>query len=583
MTDHEQHRLFALKQLNLLDTPASESFDRITRMASQLFGLPIAAVSLTDEDRQWFKSRVGVDHREIPRYKACCGEVADTSAALVIPDLLESDFYKDSVLAQSGIRFYAGAPLMTRDGYALGAMCVLGTEPRTATEQEMATLHDLAAMVMSQIELQHAYGRLDPLTGLPNRNQFDEDMQDLARSKPGQQGFALFTDLVDIADLGPLQRVMGPSYLDDLAREASASLGAILPPGSRVYTLGASQYVHLLDASNEADALLEASTLREHLLGLQPGHAAAVMVRPAIGVAPFTFGAQAAEDVLRISHSACQDARLSDNGVELYSHERDAGHHRRFRLLLDFKTALAATEQLHLEYQPRMDLQSGRCVGAEALIRWTHPELGSISPAEFIPLVEQTQLARPLTAWVIEASLRQIAIWKDQGQSLCISINISASNLEETDFAARLLALMAELGVPSSAIELELTEGALVSNSTVASQQLYRLIGSGIRIAIDDFGTGYSTLAYLQAIPAQVVKIDRSFITRLELDKRSQTLVKSMVSMAHDLGYSVVAEGVETQVAYDFLRDLGCDEVQGYLISRPQRPEAFQRWLTERS
>lgn len=583
MTDHEQHRLFALKQLNLLDTPASESFDRITRMASQLFGLPIAAVSLTDEDRQWFKSRVGVDHREIPRFKACCAEVADTAAALVIPDLLESDYYKDSGLAQSGIRFYAGAPLMTRDGYALGAMCVLGTEPRTVTDQEMATLHDLAAMVMSQIELQHAYGRIDPLTGLPNRNQFDEDVQDVARDKAGKQGFALFTDLVDVADLGPLQRVMGPAYLDDLAREASASLGTILPPGSRVYTLGPSQYVHLLDAGNEADALLEASALREHLLGLQPGHAAAVMVRPAIGVAPFTFGTQTAADVLRISHSACQDARLSDNGVELYSRERDAGHHRRFRLLLDFKVALTASEQLHLEYQPRMDLQSGRCVGAEALIRWTHPEFGNISPAEFIPLVEQTQLARPLTAWVIEASLRQVAVWAAQGQDLCISINVSASNLEETDFAARLLELMADLGVPSSAIELELTEGALVSNSAVASQQLYRLIGSGIRIAIDDFGTGYSTLAYLQAIPAQVVKIDRSFITRLELDTRSQTLVRSMVSMAHDLGYSVVAEGVETQLAYDFLRQLGCDEVQGYLISRPQRPEAFQSWLAQRS
>ncbi|MFP4262209.1 MAG: GAF domain-containing protein [Halomonas sp.] len=151
MNSLEQARLFALHQLDLLDTPPSESFDRITRMASQLFGLPIAAVSLTDANRQWFKSRVGVDHWEIPRDTAPCAEVSETGGVLVIPDMLASACYRDSHLPNSGIRFYAGAPLVTREGHTLGAMCVLGDMPREVTEQERAMLSDLAAMVMAQI------------------------------------------------------------------------------------------------------------------------------------------------------------------------------------------------------------------------------------------------------------------------------------------------------------------------------------------------------------------------------------------------------------------------------------------------
>lgn len=177
MSDRDEDaRLGALRQLNLLDTGPSESFDRITRMASQIFGLPISAVSLTDRDRQWFKSRVGVEHRSIPRDKAPCAQVAESARPVLIPDLLADEVYANSVLADQGVRFYAGAPLVTREGFGLGALCVLGTEPRTASDAEMAALGDLAEMVMSQIELQHAFGRIDPLSGLPNRTQFLDDL-----------------------------------------------------------------------------------------------------------------------------------------------------------------------------------------------------------------------------------------------------------------------------------------------------------------------------------------------------------------------------------------------------------------------
>ncbi len=576
---YERERLQALRQLNLLDTPPSESFDRITRMAARLFDLPIAAVSLTDEDRQWFKSRVGVEHWEIPRERACCGEVADTTDVLVVDDLLESVTYRDSVLAKSGIRFYAGAPLLTREGYSLGAMCVLGTEPRQASAEELAALQDLSAMVMAQIELQHAFGRIEPTTGLPNRSQFVEDLDDLARDAPDAQRFAVFVELLDAQQMSTVQRVVGQAVLDSLSREAARFLSGALSAGARVYQLGACQYLYLCTLTDEPSVVDHALRLRQELLLLAQQHSTSINIRPALGIAPFRPGSVDATDVLRTAQSACLDACATESGVGLFSVTVDAGHKRRFTLISDVPRALTSDDQLRLAFQPRVEAGSGKCVGAEALLRWTHPVLGEISPAEFIPLIEETPLARPLTAWVLRAAIERSAEWNAQGRNLRISVNISAANLDEQDFAANVLAMTAEFDLPSSALELELTESALIGNSRSASEQLDTLLAHGITVAIDDFGTGYSSLAYLQEIPAHVVKIDRSFVSRLETHTRSQTLVRSMVAMAHEMGYSVVAEGVETAESRDFLNDLGCEELQGYLIARPMSAEQLEQWL----
>ncbi|MGQ4878585.1 EAL domain-containing protein [Billgrantia sp. LNSP4103-1] len=577
--DQEQERLYALRQLNLLDTPPSESFDRITRMASKFFGMPIAAVSLTDADRQWFKSRVGVEHWEIPRYKACCGEVADESQVLVVPDLLESPTYRDSLLAQSGIRFYAGAPLQTPEGYTLGAMCVLDTRPRDISEEGLAVLQDLAAMVMAQIELQHAIGRVDPLTGLPNRSQFVEDLEDRIRDASGQPRYALFTEVLDVAQVSTLNRVMGPAYFDDIVRIAGRGLQEALGETRRLYSVGPGQFVHLMEGGEEQEMLAEALRLRQALVSLECIREAPVLVRPVIGVAPLQRGEEAAIDILRTAHSACQDARQTEAGAGVYSQELDAAYRRRFRLLSDFRAALMASDQLRLVYQPRIELSTRRCLGAEALLRWCHPELGEVSPTEFIPLIENTPLARSLTEWVMHTSITQTQSWHRQGLFLTVSLNVSACNLDEEDFTTRLLSCLKQAGLPKSAIELELTETALFDQGRAAWQQLDTLSQAGIRIAIDDFGTGYSSLAYLQDIPAQIVKLDRCFIRGLDEGPRSRILVKSMLRMAHDLGYRVVAEGVETQQALDYLELLGCHEAQGFHMARPLEVDDFEAWL----
>ena len=574
---NEEARLDALYQLNLLDTPASESFDRITRMASHLFQLPIAAVSLTDRDRQWFKSRVGVAHCSIPREQAPCAEVAESADTLIIPDLLESDCYRNSPLAQQGIRFYAGASLTTRDGYSLGALCVLGTEPRQVSDGERAALRDLAEMVMSQIELQHAFGRIDPVSGLPNRTQFLDDLADLARDAGGQRRLAAMVEIGRADQFTNGARVMGSDYADGAVRETALIIRQALGPGRTAYHVGASQFVFL--APPEA----EDAAYADLLAGMLQFHRATSNVRfvmtTAIGVAPFVPGAVPPADVLRRAHSAVIEARASERLVSIYSPAIDSAHRRRFRLLNDFGAALERTDQLRLVFQPRIDLTSGACVGAEALLRWSHPELGEVSPGEFIPIIEQTSLTRATTAKVLDMGLKQLGAWCAAGLNLQLSINVSAANLNESDFAQQVQLYLLKHRVRPAMLELEVTESAVMDNAAQAVEQLSMLAQAGVRLAIDDFGTGYSSLAYLQRLPVHVVKIDQSFIRELLSGEREQTLVRSMISLSHDLGYRVVAEGVEAAAVSERLAELACDEAQGYFFARPMELAHFDGWF----
>jgi EAL domain-containing protein (putative c-di-GMP-specific phosphodiesterase class I)/GGDEF domain-containing protein len=570
----EARRLDALHKLNLLDTPPSEAFDRITRMAASVFKLPVAAISLTDADRQWFKSRVGVEHTSIPRLRAPCGQVADSSDVLVIPDLLTDDFYRDSPLAASGIRYYAGAPLTTTDGHCLGAMCVLGTEPRDTTPEELTALCDLAGMVMAQIELQHALGRIDAVSGLPNRHQFIEDFADLELdSADGEQRLAVLVNLATPEQVVHATRAMKSSYLDELVTEAARWLRAEIGPHRRIYHVATAQFMLLSPPGATLDTIVPVvkARMQDALFIAKARH----MATPSAGVVPFEIGRADSMMVLRKAQSAAHDAIDSPTHVAVYSQVEDALYQRRFRLLNDFVAALDSGDQLRLVYQPRIDVASGQCVGAEALLRWNHPELGAIGPAEFIPIIERSELAQATTAWVLDAALRQQQAWRACGLVVQVSVNVSAANLLEPAFAASVAAGLARCQLPADCLELEITESAIMEQPVKAHATLTQIAALGVGLAIDDFGTGYSSLSYLQTMPADVVKIDQSFIRDLADDKRQQALVTAMITLSQDLGHRVVAEGVETEAVLAFLRRAGCDEVQGYLFAKPLEPAAF--------
>ncbi len=578
---HEEARLDALYQLKLLDTPASEGFDRITRMASQIFGLPVAAVSLTDRDRQWFKSRVGVEHRSIPRDKAPCAQVAESTQPLVIEDFQADACYADSVLGRAGTRFYAGAPLVTSDGYGLGSLCVLGTEPRKATEAELAALVDLAAMVMAQIELQHAFGRIDPVTGMPTRNQFRDDLMDLERDHPGEHRFAVVVDMARDDQISRIVRALGVARVDDFIREASQALRVALGPGRVAYQVGSAQFAFISPPGVEELAYV--SLLRSSFETMHATSSVRFVTNVAIGVRSFVIGSVSADDVLRGAASAAQDARNADGAIALHSPANDIAHRRQYGLLQDFGAALEAGDQLRLVYQPRIELATGRCLGAEALLRWRHPRLGEVSPAEFIPIIEETSLARATTQWVIDAAMDQMAAWNFAGIAPVLSVNISAANLGEADLIDRIQLALFKRDLRPERLEIELTESAIMDQPDQALAMLRELAEAGICLAIDDFGTGHSSLAYLQRLPARIVKIDQAFMRNLtEAAGPDFVLVETMIGLAHKLGYRVVAEGIETGEAAAILTQLGCEEAQGFWFARPMEAAPFAIWLAER-
>lgn len=536
-------------------------------------------MSLTDRDRQWFKSRVGVEHDSIPREQAPCAAVAESADRVVIPDLLADPGYVGSPLADSGVRFYAGVPLITDAGFGLGALCVLGVEPRTATNDEMDALADLGEMVMAQIELQHAIGRIDPVSGLPNRNQLFEDLEDLGRNAPGERRLLVLLDLAPAEQLNQGMRVIGPAFIDEVVRSVAARTRAALGASATIYHVAATQFATLAPSGVEDEAYREQLRTWLNDARSQGAHQRFVLTS-AIGIAPFVAGQAAGSDVARMAYSGALDARASGEQVSFYSSGSDGMQSRRFGLVKDLCDALESPGQLRMVYQPRVDLASRVCLGAEALLRWTHPVLGEISPIEFIPFVEQTALIQPVTNWVVDTALRQLGQWCAAGLAITLSVNVSASNLEEADFVERVQLYVLKHRVRPEQLELEVTESAMMADPVVALEKLRLLADWGVRIALDDFGTGHSSLAYLQRLPITVVKIDRSFVTALDRDvEQERILVRTMIQLSHSLGHRVVAEGVENERTAAMLTALGCEEAQGYHFARPMEPDRFERWV----
>jgi EAL domain-containing protein (putative c-di-GMP-specific phosphodiesterase class I) len=567
--DHnEAARLNALRDLKLLDTPPSESFDRLTRMASRLLGAPVSTISLTDGDRQWFKSKVGVDLSEIPREQAPCAYAIKGSNVFVVSDLLEDERFKASPLAVAGIRFYAGAPLITRAGHGLGTICIVADAPRRISTEEEQTLQDLAGMVMAQIEVQNMIGRVDATTGYPNQHQLFEDLEEQSRRHPGGAVATIIVEVLSPTETAHATRVLGTNYADTLAKRTMQAIQRGVGNSARLYHIAQMRCAVLgdVDAVPAADL---ARRVMDVLVEPVVCEGVPVTLDPVVGCYDFVAGETTPEHVLRRLLNAGDDARESPGKLASYDPVYDRRMARSYALLNDLGTALASEDQLRLVYQPRVELATGKLLGVEALLRWRHPDLGDVSPAEFVPLIERTALVRPMTEWVLATAIRQALAWSRSGLDVRVSVNASARNLDETDFAERLLQALRNSNLEPRHLELEFTESAAARDEENVVAQLEALHEAGVAIAIDDFGTGYSNVSYIQRLPVSVLKIDRSFVSDLSASERSSKLVRSMIAMAHDLGYRVVAEGIETQDAYDMLVAFGCDEGQGYLMAKP--------------
>jgi len=419
-------------------------------------------------------------------------------------------------------------------------------------------------------------GRYDHVTRLPNRLQFIDRFATL--DAPERPSVLVLVTLAEARHYNEVLRALGMAFAEDFVRAGAAMLGSLLPSDAPIFHVSVLSFVTVVPAEGGNGPPAIAAAIARAFSASITVNAIPIKTQVGVGLLPLVAGQDAAE-CLRAALVAAQDSRRHETGIAFYDHRSDAAHLRAFRILADLPQAIAEPGQLNLHYQPRIQMRTGRCLGAEALLRWNHPELGPISPAEFIPLAEQTALISPLTDWVMNSALRQTRSFLDAGHDLRVSINASPVNLSEAGFDDLLLHRCDALGLEPRNVELEFTEGTLATNSARTVQQLSRLRAAGIDVALDDFGSGYSNLSYLSRIPADVLKIDQSFVRPLKEPGDDDFLLRHIVTIAQGLGFRVCAEGIETPYAYEHLRSLGCDEGQGFHMARPMPADQLQQWL----
>jgi diguanylate cyclase (GGDEF)-like protein len=380
---------------------------------------------------------------------------------------------------------------------------------------------------------------------------------------------------------------LGPHNGDLIIRDLADRLGDVLGDKERVARLRGDEFGVLLP---DADGALAVQVGESMLAALQkpfmlkdlPG--LPIEVGASVGIAVAPQHGKEAEVLLRRADAAVQEAqKLGGGACLLYSEEHEPHDPQRLALLGELRQALEAN-QLRLHYQPKVDLKTRSVVGAEALLRWPHPKRGLIPPAEFIPLAEHTGLIRPLTRWVISRAAEEAKVLERGGRALPIAVNVSARNLHDTRLLDDFGAALAEHDLPAERMQVEVTESAVMADPVRAGEVLQRLSGRGVRVSIDDFGMGYSSLGLLRRLPVTELKIDRTFVRGMVADGAEDTaIVRSTSELAHNLGLSVVAEGVEDQWTLDILGTFGCDQAQGFYIARPMAAGELVHWLGQGS
>jgi diguanylate cyclase (GGDEF)-like protein len=430
---------------------------------------------------------------------------------------------------------------------------------------------------MEEIEHRALY---DQLTGLPNRNLFrDRVDQSVLGSRREQTSSTVM--FLDVDHFKEINDTLGHEAGDTLLQIVAERLRAQMRAGETLARLGGDEFAILCDGS-ATDASLLAERLHSALHGAVTVRDFPLEITLSIGVATFPEHGEDADTVLRHADVAMYQAKETRAGTAVYDPEQDLNDEARLVLAGELRRAIA-NEELVLHFQPKAELESGRIVGVEALVRWQHPERGFIPPNEFVPIAERTGLIKQLSRFVIAAALRQCGEWRASGLDLHVAVNLTIPDLLDLELPDLIEALLEETGVRPDQLELEITETTILADPFRVRQVLARLNEMGLRLAIDDFGTGYSSLAYLRRLPVHTIKVDRSFVMDMCENASDATIVRSTIDLGRNLGLEVVAEGVETQEAWDALRALGCTLAQGYLISRPLPAEELAELLADRA
>ncbi len=450
------------------------------------------------------------------------------------------------------------------------------------TSHAVNVVNDITERKRFEEQIQHQANH-DALTGLPNRNLFDDRMrQEIIRAERNARSVAIL--LLDLDNFKLINDSRSHGAGDQLLQQVAARLLATVREGDTVARIGGDEFgIVLADMGRDVDVgaivakLLQTGTMAYSVAGEE------LFASASIGVTVFPADGDTAEALMRGADIALFRAKRLGRGQSCrFEHDMTADVSSRVALEGELRRAIAERE-FCLHYQPKVDLISGEISGSEALIRWNHPQRGLVPPNDFIPVAEESGLVIAIGEWVAEECCRQIAQWRSQGIApLPVAINLSACQFGDAQLSERLGAILKRHGIAAGLLEVEITEGMLMTRPELAVATLKRLKQIGLKIALDDFGTGYSSLAYLKRFPINHLKIDRSFVRDITENPEDAAITLAVIAMAHSLGIKVVAEGVESEGQFRYLRKHHCDQLQGYLFSRPLPADLFANMLRER-
>ena len=606
---NEEIRLAALHDLDILDTPPDDMFDSVTRLATRICNAPIAAVTLVDRDRQWFKSVQGIDIRETPRELSFCSHaLLHPDDVLVVPDArLDPRFASNPlVTGNPNIRFYAGVPLREPSGQMVGALCIVDSQPRREFSGAVENLRDLAKGVDVALRL-HASARnlnrlamTDPLTKLANRTAFDARLRFMSAEYRDGTAAGLGLLMLDLDNFKGINDLFGHPGGDSALIEAARRMKRAARGCDLVARLGGDEFAVLCPGiTTEEDLFSIAARIHAAMADPFSVHQQLVSLRTSVGFAMLPGDARTGRELMRVADAALYLAkRAGRSQTRRYLSVDDASPPRlksvaacsaggAYGMDHDLRAALlpGGTAPFTLCFQPIF--QAGRAsrpgpvAGLEALVRWPNIDGSLMMPSEFVPFAEAGGMITHLDRWVLRTACTAAAAWP---LPLVAAVNFSAANFHLLDTCEVIESVLRETGLPPHRLRIEVTESVLVRDPTRALSLMTALRSLGVAISLDDFGGGHGTLAYLRDYPFDEIKIDQSLVKRLldgpEAQQKARAIITAIIQLGQAMDVSTIAEGVETQEQLSFLQTAGATMVQGYLLSRPIRAGALGQFFS---
>ena len=580
----EEERLKELTELELIESESEIQYDQLVMLMSLTFKVPIAGISFIDQNRQWFKSEVGLNQKEFSLEESFCNKTNLQEDFLVIPDTLQHPKLKDHPLVVSGpkVRFYASVPIKSPAGAPIGCCCIMDTVPRQPDKNEIHQLTLFTHLTETQIQ-QHAEtlslkkqavntAYYDSLTGLPNHSLFIDRLDQALISISGDSQISVC--VVHLCRLDELNHARGKEWADKVMFYTAIRLRGSLPISNTVARLEGAKLA-VFSVSKGQDSRNSHKQLAKRILELCEQE---IRVEGAVLHVPVKLGVSHYPGTGSTPDALLEQAKSSskrEKTINYFSKEYSSESNRRFEVEQHLQQALHEN-RFHVEYQPIVDIQSGELRSLEALLRLNVDD-GPISPGEFIPVAEDTGLILPVGEWVLRTVCRQISTWRSHmgDDTMPVAVNLASEQMGLKNLSSLVLSAIYDNDLKHSQLQLEVTETSLMKNIDRAIQNMEEILRHGVYFSLDDFGTGYSSLSYLQRLPVTKVKLDRAFIQNIDTNTHDRILAKNIINLCHELNKITVAEGIETQSQLDTLRELGCDLGQGYFFSRPLTTEAI--------